>query len=177
MLTEKDIQLLFNKEIYTKVIQLAVPMATEFVWIATSDIKDMYVACSGQMKPFLYVLAELIKRKVEVRLMHAKEPGEMFRKDFDKHPVLFGGLERMLCPRVHYKIVIIDGKTAYTGSANITGAGMGAKGENNRNFENGIYTQNGELVSQLMEQFDSVWRGDFCRKCNRKAYCGDCPLK
>jgi len=86
-------------------------------------------------------------------------------------------LERMLCPRVHYKIVIIDGKTAYTGSANLTGAGMGAKGDNNRNFENGIITQDPTLVSQLMEQFDSVWRGDFCRMCNRKAYCGDCPLK
>jgi len=177
MPTEKDIQLLLNKEIYTKVIQNAVPGAKEFVWIATADIKDMYVSNSGQMKPFLSVLADLIKRKVEVRLMHAKEPGAMFRKDFDKYPALFGGLERMLCPRVHFKIVIIDGKTAYTGSANLTGAGMGAKGDGNRNFENGIYTQNQELVSQLSEQFDSVWRGDFCRKCSRKAYCGDCPIK
>lgn len=170
-------QLLFNKEIYDKVIQDSIPKAKEFVWIATADIKDMYVAQNGIMKPFLAVLAELIKRKVEVRLMHAKEPGPIFRKDFDKYPVLFGGLERMLCPRVHFKIVIVDGKTAYTGSANLTGAGMGAKGDNNRNFENGILTQDPALVAQLMEQFDSVWRGDFCRKCNRKAYCGDCPVK
>ena len=169
--------LLFNKEIYDKVIQDCIPKAREFVWIATADIKDMYVLQNGIMKPFLAVLAELIKRKVEVRLMHAKEPGPIFRKDFDKYPVLFGGLERMLCPRVHFKIVIVDGKTAYTGSANLTGAGMGAKGDNNRNFENGILTQEPALLSQLMEQFDSVWRGDFCRKCNRKAYCGDCPLK
>ena len=170
-------QLLFNKEIYDKVIQDSIPKAREFIWIATADIKDMYVLQNGIMKPFLAVLAELIKRKVEVRLMHAKEPGPIFRKDFDKYPVLFGGLERMLCPRVHFKIVIVDGKTAYTGSANLTGAGMGAKGDNNRNFENGILTQEPALVAQLMEQFDSVWRGDFCRKCNRKAYCGDCPLK
>ena len=170
-------QLLFNKEIYDKVIQDSIPKAREFIWIATADIKDMYVLQNGIMKPFLAVLAELIKRKVEVRLMHAKEPGPIFRKDFDKYPVLFGGLERMLCPRVHFKIVIVDGTTAYTGSANLTGAGMGAKGDNNRNFENGILTQEPALVAQLMEQFDSVWRGDFCRKCNRKAYCGDCPLK
>lgn len=170
-------QLLFNKDIYTKVIQDSIPKAREFVWIATADIKDMYVAQNGVMKPFLAILAELITRKVEVRLMHAKEPGPNFRKDFDKYPVLFAGLERMLCPRVHFKIVIVDGKAAYTGSANLTGAGMGAKGDNNRNFENGIFTRDTAYVSELMEQFDSVWRGDFCRKCKRKAYCGDCPLK
>ncbi len=171
------IQLLFNKEIYTKVIQGSIPEARSFVWIATADIKDMYVAQGNVMKPFLGILAGLISRKVEVRLMHAKEPGPNFRKDFDKYPVLFNGLERMLCPRVHFKIIIVDGKTAYTGSANLTGAGMGAKGDNNRNFENGLLTSDPALVDQLMEQFDSVWRGDFCRKCNRKAYCGDCPLK
>jgi len=137
----------------------------------------MYVEQGKTMQPFVAVLAGLIKRKVEVHLMHAKEPGPNFRKDFDKYPVLFGGLERMLCPRVHYKIVIVDGKIAYTGSANLTGAGMGAKGDDTRNFENGFITDDHNIVSALMEQFDSVWRGDFCRKCKRKAYCQDCPLK
>lgn len=170
-------QLLFNKEIYTKVIQERIPKARDFVWIATADIKDMYVADGTAMKPFVAVLAGLIARKVEVRLMHAKEPGPNFRKDFDKYPVLFNGLERMLCPRVHFKIIIVDGIVAYTGSANLTGAGMGAKGDNNRNFENGLLTKDPALVAQLMEQFDSVWRGDFCRPCKRKAYCSDCPLK
>ncbi len=170
-------QLLFNNEIYTKVIHEKIPMAREFVWIATADIKDMYVADGLTMKPFLGVLASLIAHKVEVRLMHAKEPGPNFRKDFDKYPLLFNSMERMLCPRVHYKIIIIDGITAYTGSANLTGAGMGAKGDNNRNFENGLLTSDPDLVAQLMEQFDCVWRGDFCRPCKRKAYCGDCPIK
>ena len=64
----------------------------------------------------------------------------------------------MLCPRVHFKCIIVDGVKAYFGSANLTGAGMGAKSEKKRNFENGVLTDNPVLVEPLVEQFDSVWR-------------------
>ena len=167
------LQLLINKDIYDKVILESIPRARHFVWIGTSDIKDMYVTKNGKMMPFLGILAGMIDRKVEIRLIHAKEPGPNFRKDFDKYPSLFGGLERMLCPRVHFKIVIIDGKLAYSGSANLTGAGMGAKNENSRNFENGIFTDEPALIEKLMDEYDRVWRGDFCKKCLKKQYCGD----
>ena len=80
------------------------------------------------------VLSDLIERGVEIRLIHAKEPGPNFRQDFDKYPTLIEGLERALCPRVHFKIIIFDMKIAYVGSANLTGAGLGMKGENTRNF-------------------------------------------
>jgi phosphatidylserine/phosphatidylglycerophosphate/cardiolipin synthase-like enzyme len=169
-------RLLFNKEIYERVILESLPKARKFLWIGTSDLKDMYVSKGGQMVPLLAVLAGLIKSNVNVRLIHAKEPGQAFRDDFDRYPALFAGLERVLCPRVHFKTVIIDGKLAYSGSANLTGAGMGAKNDRNRNFENGFITDEPGIIEQLMEQFDSVWRGDHCRKCGRKEYCGDCPL-
>ena len=42
------------------------------------------------------------------------------------------GVERILCPRVHFKSVIVDGRFAYSGSANLTGAGMGAKSKEKR---------------------------------------------
>ncbi|HOY31348.1 MAG TPA: phospholipase D-like domain-containing protein [Bacteroidales bacterium] len=171
------LQLLTDKEIYEKVILESIPKTKRFLWIGTSDIKDVYVMKGTKMLPFLEILAGLIKQKAEVRLIHAKEPGPNFRKDFDRYPVLFGGLERMLCPRVHFKMVIIDGKLAYFGSANLTGAGLGAKNENSRNFENGIFTDDAVLIERLMEQFDSVWRGDFCKKCRRKEFCHDGPLE
>jgi phosphatidylserine/phosphatidylglycerophosphate/cardiolipin synthase-like enzyme len=169
-------KLLFNKEIYDSVILESLPKARKLLWIGTSDLKDMYVSKGNKMVPLLVVLSDLIKKGVEVRLIHAKEPGQNFRDDFDKYPVLFAGLERVLCPRVHFKMVIIDGRLAYSGSANITGAGMGAKTDYNRNFECGFFTDEPELIASLMEQFDSVWRGDHCRKCGRKEFCGDCPL-
>ena len=90
-----------------------------------------------------------------------------------KYPELFDGLERVLCPRVHFKMIILDCKTAYIGSANLTGAGMGMKSENNRNFEAGILTDDPPIVEQAMDQFDSVWNGSMCKKCRRKQYCAD----
>ena len=110
------------------------------------------------MVPFLEVLDGLVKRGVEVRLIHAKDPGPNWRDDFDRYPTLWTAMERMLCPRVHFKCIIVDGVKAYFGSANLTGAGMGAKSEKKRNFENGVLTDDPTLVEPLVEQFDSVWR-------------------
>ena len=93
-----------------------------------ADIKDMYVDAGGrEMVPFLEVLDGMVKRGIEVRLIHAKAPGPNWRNDFDRYPTLWTAMERMLCPRVHFKCIIIDGRKGYFGSANLTGAGMGAK--------------------------------------------------
>ena len=174
---------LSNREIYERVIREVVPQAKERLWISTADIKDMYVeppsqvteARSGgrEMVPFLEVLDGMLKHGVELRLIHAKDPGPNWRDDFDRYPDLWTGMERMLCPRVHFKCIIVDGVKAYFGSANLTGAGMGAKSPKKRNFENGVLTDDPALVEPLVEQFDSVWRGDFCRECGRRDFCGD----
>lgn len=143
------------------------------LWIGTADIKDLYVKKGSRAVPLLEIIADLIKRGVSVRLIHAKEPGPNFRNDFDKNPVLFDGLERMLCPRVHFKLILFDNKTVYIGSANLTGAGLGMKGNDNRNFEAGILSSDPALVEAAINQFDEVWMGGHCSKCKRKEFCGD----
>lgn len=168
------IQFVSNREIYEQVVRDRVPRARHRLWIATADIKDMYVDAGGsEMVPFLKILAQLVGKGVEIRLIHAKEPGPNFREDFDRYPRLFSRMERVLCPRVHFKCIIIDGMVAWFGSANLTGAGMGAKSERKRNFENGILTDEPALIAPLAEQFDAVWRGDFCKDCGRKDFCPD----
>lgn len=174
-----ETRFLTNREIYEQAVLKLVPSAKNRLWIATADIKDMYVEKPGlsrQMVPFLQILAELLQRGVAIRLIHAKEPGPAFRQDFDRFPGLWTGIERVLCPRVHFKCILAGGRRAYFGSANLTGAGMGAKGDTRRNFENGILTDDPALLEPLSEQFDSVWRGEHCRKCGRLAFCTDCPL-
>jgi len=141
--------------------------------IGTADIKDLYVEAGKEKKPFLALIAQLIRRGVEVRLIHAKEPGPNFREDFDKFPVLYDRLERVLFPRVHFKMVIFDGKEVYVGSANLTGAGIGMKAETTRNFEAGILTDDPEIVEQAMNQFDEVWIGKYCKSCKRREFCPD----
>lgn len=143
------------------------------LWIGTADIKDLHVKVGDTTKPFLAVIALLIRRGVEVRLIHAKEPGPNFREDFDKYPVLYDRLERVLCPRVHFKMLVFDCKEVYIGSANLTGAGIGMKSSDKRNFEAGILTDDPQIVEQAMQQFDDVWIGKHCKTCKRKDYCPD----
>jgi phosphatidylserine/phosphatidylglycerophosphate/cardiolipin synthase-like enzyme len=162
-----------DRDIYDRVINGRIKKARKFVWIATSDLKDLHVHKGGRMVPFLEILSDLAAKRVEIRLLHAKEPGPAFREDFDKYPKLIGGMERILCPRVHLKAVVIDGDFAYTGSANLTGAGMGAKSEHKRNFESGIITDDRTIIGKVMEQFDSIWRGTHCPLCKRKKFCAD----
>ena len=103
-------QFLSNREVYERVVCGIVPQAKERLWIATADIKDMYVEPPSQvtearsggrdMVPFLGVLDRMLKRGVELRLIHAKDPGPNWRDDFDRYPDLWTGMERMLCPRL-----------------------------------------------------------------------------
>ncbi len=166
------IQYIADRDHYTFVLQRCAAVKHD-LWIGTADMKDLYVGKGTKMEPFLAVLDRLLKQGVEVHLLHAKEPGENFRADFDRYPGLWNRLERRLCPRVHFKIMIFDCATAYIGSANLTGAGIGMKGEGNRNFEAGILTDEPHLVDAAADHFDSVWRGDHCRSCKRKDFCGD----
>ncbi len=167
------VEFIKDREIYERVISGLIPKTKKFLWLGTADLKDLYVEKNGKKVPLLEILSDLVKKNVEVRLLHSKEPGPVFRKDFDRYPNLVTGMERILCPRVHLKLVIIDGEVAYIGSANLTGAGMGAKAANKRNFEAGIITTEGNLVGKIMEQFDDIWRGAHCRDCKRKKYCAD----
>ena len=89
---------------------------------------------------------------------------------------IYDGMERVLCPRVHFKLIIIDSTIAYVGSANLTGAGMGMKSPKKRNFEAGILTDDPEMLDAAIEQFDNVWIGKFCKDCGRREYCSD-PIK
>ena len=65
-----------DRQIYEQVIRDLVPHAERQVWIATADIKDMYTEHPGKgrgMIPFLEVLADLIARGVEVRLIQDRK--------------------------------------------------------------------------------------------------------
>lgn len=168
----EDAVYIADSEHYNKVLS-QVAMVKSSLWIATADIKDLHVKVGQGQLPFLGVLAKLLEQGLEIRLMHAKEPGPIFREDFDRYPILATALERVLCPRIHFKMMIFDHRTAYIGSANLTGAGIGMKSARTRNFEAGILTGDPGLVATAAEHFDSVWRGTRCKDCGRKQFCTD----
>src|SRR5581483_11793266 len=98
--------------------------------------------------------SDLAERGVELKLLHAELPSRRFRAAFDRRPRLVrGGLQMKHCPRVHMKAVILDGERLYLGSANFTGAGLGLKGDDKRNFEFGFVTDAYELLDAVQAIF------------------------
>ena len=167
-------RLVLNHDTYEAVLRELVPGAKRFLWILTADIKDLFVENEGgRFIPFLEVLAGKLRDGVEVRLIHAKEPGPRFREEFDRFPefIQSDAFDRLLCPRMHMKCVIADGRLAYVGSANLTGAGLGAKSEHRRNFEAGMVTDDPVVIRDLRAFLDDFYTGSLCATCQRKELC------
>ena len=182
-----SMRLLSGRAHYETVVR-AVMEARRSVWIATSNLKELMVedgrAVPGRARTstragyrsVLKVFDELASGGVELRILHASPPSRPFRAEFDRHPRLFrGGLELRACPRVHLKTVIVDGTSMYLGSANWTGAGLGAKGTGRRNFELGFMTSDIGLLDEVQAMFDRLWTGAGCKGCKLRDVC-EAPL-
>lgn len=150
------------------------------VWIATANLKDVRVEAplgsvaraKGRYQSITECFEALVKRGVEVRILHGGTPSRAFRESLAARRALRqAGFEMRECPRVHFKIIAVDGAYLYLGSANFTGAGLGAKGDGRRNFELGIATDDDVLLDVAQQRFDSVWSGRECGACRLRARC------
>jgi phosphatidylserine/phosphatidylglycerophosphate/cardiolipin synthase-like enzyme len=177
------LELVAGRGHYERVIR-AVLGAHTSVWIATANVKELLVedgrAVPGRnrnlRKPsYVSILAQLdglAARGVELRLLHAEIPSRPFREQLAQLPRLVaGGLALRRCPRVHMKAVIVDGELLYLGSANWTGAGLGAKNAERRNFELGLLTQDERLLDAAQDTFERIWRGVECEGCRMRDVC------
>ncbi|HEY6910096.1 MAG TPA: phospholipase D family protein [Myxococcales bacterium] len=166
--------LLSGSELYREVVLDKLAHARESVLIATANVKDMQVERGGSFASVLALFSELSARGVALRILHAELPSRPFRASFEKRRRLTrGGLQLKICPRVHFKAVLVDGAWVYLGSANLTGAGLGAKGEGRRNFELGFCTEDFETVDRVQALFESVWSGAECGSCRLRRACPD----
>ena len=59
------IRFITNEQLYKEAIE-PVAGATSFVWIGTSDMKDLHVHTKGRVNSFLSVLDALVRKKVAV---------------------------------------------------------------------------------------------------------------
>lgn len=163
-----------NRDIHTEIVLNGILKATRFVWIATANLKDLHIREGGRHHSILDSFTSMANAGISIRVIHAAEPSGPFRASFDKHRELIrGDVEFLLCPRLHFKIVVVDGRLAYTGSANFTGAGLGGRSEHRRNFEVGVLFNDQENVATLMNAFDRLWMGEPCPTCAKRRFCPD----
>jgi phosphatidylserine/phosphatidylglycerophosphate/cardiolipin synthase-like enzyme len=174
MMRTLQAELLQGRALYREVVLGKLAHARESVWIATANVKAMFVEQGGRFAPVLELFDTLAARGVALRLLHAELPSRPFREAFDANARLVrGGLELKVCPRVHFKAVVVDGAWAYLGSANLTGAGLGAKGEDTRNFELGFVTEDFDVIDRVTALYEAVWSGAECRGCRLRQICPD----
>ena len=182
-----SVSLISGKGHYESIIE-PLADAQRSIWIATANLKELMVAdervrpgrsrirSKRNFRSVLEVMNELAERGVELRILHARLPSQAFRDALDRYPRLWkGGLRLRMCPRVHMKVVIVDGIRLYRGSANWTGAGLGAKGEHRRNFELGVVTEDEIWLDAVQALYEHVWRGGACGECRLRKEC-EAPL-
>ena len=73
--------------------------------------------------------------------------------------------------RDHRKMIAVDGEYLYVGSANFTGAGLGARSDGRRNFELGLSSDDDVLLDAAQSRFDRIWRGAECGSCRLRSEC------
>lgn len=171
---------LSDREHYDELVVSTVLKAQTSVWIGTANVKDMHVEAPigttararGRYVSMLENLRDLVRRGVEVRILHGANPSGPFRAQLARLGAAGKtGVEMRHCPRVHLKMIAVDGRALYFGSANFTGAGLGAKGDGRRNFEIGFLTDDEILLDWAQARFDAIWRGKECASCKLRREC------
>lgn len=171
------IRLLRDAEHVDEVIERGIRAVKTSVWIATANLKDVHVKAPvgtsararGRFISLFDELRQAAARGIDVRILHAGPPSRVLTqrlKAAGKSPLFM-----RRCLRVHLKMIAIDGETLYLGSANFTGAGLGAKSEHRRNFEAGIVTDDEWLLDEMQGTFDAIWNGKRCATCQLRNEC------
>lgn len=175
-----ELKLIRDRDHYDVLVQRVMAKARVSLWIATANVKELRIEAPigsrararGRYVSLLDLFADLSARGVELRLLHAGVPSRAFRAELERHDKLqAGALEMRCCPRVHLKMIAVDGSSLYLGSANLTGAGLGAKGEGRRNFEAGVLTDDDVLLDEMQGVFDRIWTGKECKTCRVRDVC------
>ncbi len=174
-----ELRLLANADHYDALVARELPEAKVSLWIATANLKELRVEAPmgtrararGALVSMLDTFESLTNRGVELRILHGRAPSGPFQRSLSSHRGLAKKLALRECPRVHLKLVAIDGRLLYLGSANFTGAGLGARSEGRRNFELGILTEDEYLLDRCQAEFDTIWSGRACGNCKLRARC------
>jgi len=159
--------LLQDFELYRAIVEDGFLRAKKSVLISTANLKNIRVPTGRRRsKSLVEVLLDLAGRDVFVHLLHASTPSLSFRQEAQRRKLSDNpNIVFFPCPRVHFKAVIVDDRWMYLGSANLTGAGLGAKSEHKRNFEMGFITEDPNLIQTVVARFNQITEKQLCPPC------------
>lgn len=173
-----ETHLIINENHYREVID-RICAAQSSIKIMTANFKRFRLKPTDNQgegykdgTPFVKYLMAKAVQGVSVQIICSR-PSTSFTEEWEEYyrqmnPELF---QYRFCERNHAKVVIIDDKFAYVGSANVTPAGLGQGIFTPGNFEAGIFTAEPEIISQLQSLFTMIWDGDCCSDCHRADKC------
>lgn len=177
--SSSETHLIVNENHYQEVIE-RICSAKSSIKIMTGDFKRFRLKPTEEQgneykdgTPFIKNLMEKAVDGVSVQIICSK-PSPFFMDEWKEYyqqmnnPKLF---ELKFCLRNHSKVIIIDDKVAYIGSANVTPAGLGQGIFTPGNFEAGIITENNDLVSSIIAHFSEIWSSKSCINCHRADKC------
>lgn len=174
------VELVSDRRHYEEIVVRAIGAARASVWIATANLKDVHIEApigtraraQGRYYSIVERFVELVRQGVELRILHGALPSRRFRASLARAKELKAPrFELRHCPRVHLKMVAVDGAYLYLGSANFTGAGLGAKDDGRRNFELGVSTDDDVLLDATQQRFDRIFSGKECGACKLRSLC------
>jgi len=167
------LRFLRDQELYESVVEERILGAEKSVDIATANVKEIRVRRRGKFVSIVRIFEEMIGRGVSIRILHGAPPSRRFHEEVEASAELArcDRFEMMYCPRSHWKAVIADGRFVYAGSANLTGAGLGVKKAERRNFETGFVSSDPTIVAWHAAVFDRIWSTSLCEACERREFC------
>ncbi len=166
------LELVENERHYSRVVEEIILGAKYRLDIATATVKALTIVRGKKGESIIKYFARRADDGLAIRILHAGVPSEWFLSLAKKVGLADrANFAMRRCPRVHQKSVLADGRVLYLGSANLTGAGIGAKSKTRRNFELGIVTDDPIIIDKVDSLFELIWCGDMCVQCGRKSSC------
>ena len=169
---------LITENHYEEVIEQIIA-AKSSIKIMTGDFKRFKLKPTAKQgknyndgTPFIKHLMEKTKKGISVQIICSR-PSKSFKEEYE---ALYAKIKpknfRMyFCERNHSKVMIVDNKVAYVGSANVTPAGLAQGIMSPGNFEVGFLTENHQFISQLNTRFSKILNGDYCYGCHLANKC------
>ena len=169
---------LIKENHYEEVIE-RICSAKSSIKIMTGDFKRFKLKPTAKQgknyndgTPFIKHLMEKTGKGISVQIICSR-PSKSFKEEFEElyEKIKPKNLSIYFCKRNHSKVVIVDNKVAYVGSANVTPAGLAQGVMSPGNFEIGILTENHQFISQLNTLFSKIMNGDYCYNCHLANKC------